>query len=147
MRTRVLNDCTIAIDPNAAVVARDRDDVQVELGCQPPVEAQLLVAVVLPPFEGGGVDEVELERLLDLVRERAREHDPGNMRFDDPQLRDRKWKGVRPQQLVDAQERVRPGFSRAHEELQLLRCLEVNLRQRHRRGTRRDHVILKAIPA
>ena len=68
-------------------IARDRHDVDVEIGRKSPVEPQLLLAEPAPPLQRRGIEEREAHRFLDLVGVRAREHDPGDVRFPQLQLR------------------------------------------------------------
>ena len=62
--------------------AADRHHVAIERWRQPPVQAQLLVAVVPARLQGAEVEEAEAHRLLDLPRMLAVEQHPRDVRLD-----------------------------------------------------------------
>ncbi len=71
----------LAADAVVAVPLGDFDDAQVHLGTEPPIEAQLLVAVGAAPLDGGEVEKPEVHRLLELVGIGAGEQDPRAVRL------------------------------------------------------------------
>ena len=65
----------------------DLDDVEVEIGCEAPVQAQLLVAQASPLGQRGEVEERQAQRLLELVGVRATEQHPRDRRLDQARRR------------------------------------------------------------
>jgi len=60
----------------------DRDYIDIDLGRESPVEAQLRVAGLPPFLEGGEVEEAQVDRTLDLEHIRRPQEDPGDVRLD-----------------------------------------------------------------
>src|SRR5690606_15702187 len=79
----------------------------VELGREPSVESQLLLAVMPASLQGGGIHEVQLHRFLDLVSKRPRQNHPGDVRLDKLEPRHCVWKCTGVQQLADLERRGR----------------------------------------
>jgi len=109
---RVLDRRPIPANARRVRRAGDRDDVEVEFGREPAIQAHLLGARVPALRERGEVEKGEVERLLDLVREVAGQHDPRDVRLDDGDVGD----GVRKlRRIAQAQrERGRSGGGRGH---------------------------------
>ncbi len=66
----------------AGMVASNRCDAQVDAVAESAVEAHLFLAHQPPPLQGAVIKEAKVERLLDLVRELAREEHVRDMRLD-----------------------------------------------------------------
>ena len=76
------------IDDGAATVQRwpvgfagDRHHRLVQFGGEAPVEGQLLLAEEAASFQGGKIQEAEIQGFLDLVGKLPGEDDPGNVGF------------------------------------------------------------------
>ena len=69
-------------DDRRGDAARDRHDLEVERGGEATVEAQLLLAEESARFERREIEEAEIDRLLDLVREGSRQQDVRNVRLE-----------------------------------------------------------------
>ena len=79
---RVIEDRSIAANVGAGSAAGDRHHCQIQLGSEPPVQAQLLFAAMLPALQSGEIQEAEVQRLLELVGVLAGEKDIGDVRFE-----------------------------------------------------------------
>ena len=84
--SRRMTTATSMVRPGAVQARRparalDVDHVQVDVGGEPTVEPQLLVAEMPPARERGEVEKPEAHRLLDLVDPLAGEEHPGDMRL------------------------------------------------------------------
>ncbi len=66
---RVFDRRALASEHGCVQRTRDRNDVQVKRRREPAVEAELLAAIELASRQGGEIEEVEVDGLLDLVRE------------------------------------------------------------------------------
>ena len=85
---RVLAGHRVVRDKREAVAAADQSDrAEIHVWRETPVEAHLLAAQGAPAVERALVEERQHDRLLDLVRARAREEHPGGMRVHDRRRR------------------------------------------------------------
>ncbi len=109
---RVLDAVTRAVDARCVRRAGDAGDAEVQIGRKSPVEPQLLLARGAPLRERGEVEEPEVDRLLDLVRVVAGQHDPRDVRLDDLDVRRRMRKAPRVAQ--GGRERRRAGSGISH---------------------------------
>ena len=78
---RPLDDLAGALDADRLPLPGHGDDAEVDVGRQAAVEAHLLLAAVPTPLEGAVVDEAEVDRLLDLVGQRAGQEDGRDVRL------------------------------------------------------------------
>jgi hypothetical protein len=60
---------------------------QVDLGCEPPIQAQLFLASTAAQLERREVDEAEIDRLLHFVYIFSGQEHPGDMRLDQAHAR------------------------------------------------------------
>ncbi len=67
--------------PRCVAAPPDRRDFKVDPRRQAAIEAQFLLAVEAPLFQGAEIQKAEIERLLQLVGELAGEQDMGNVGF------------------------------------------------------------------
>ncbi len=64
---RVLEGAPCGVDARCLGAAADGAHAEIQPGCVPPVEAHFLLAQHAPPLERGVVEELQAQRLLDLV--------------------------------------------------------------------------------
>ena len=81
--------------------AGDRHHIEIEVRGEPPVESELLVAEEPPRRKRREVEEAEIDRLLDLVGERAGQEHIRNVRLQHRGGRDRAAQGRGPRQRGD----------------------------------------------
>ena len=79
---RIINNLAAAVQAWSIECAANLDDVEVDARCKSTIQAQFLVAEMVPLIQRGKVEEAEINRFLDLVRVIAGQNDPGNMGFD-----------------------------------------------------------------
>src|SRR5690606_9245501 len=92
---------SVRTDARRIMRTANRHDVDVDLRRKSPVEPQLLLAEEAPTLERGEVEEVELDRLLDLVSEVPGQQHPGDVRFLQLDCADRMRVCIRLQQSFD----------------------------------------------
>ena len=100
MRTAVSIVGAVAREARGAVDPSYRADVEVEIGRESPVQADLLRAEVRTMPRVAEIGERELHRALDLVGVRAGEQHPGHVRLDHANRLDRVRIGLRSQQAA-----------------------------------------------
>ena len=74
-----LDGASRATEEVAAISLHDVDDAEVDVRAKPAIEPDLVLAVGQAPLAGREVEEAEVDRLLDLVGERAGQDDPGDV--------------------------------------------------------------------
>ena len=79
---RVLHGLAIAVDTHVAVAADDRNDAEVGVRAETPVEPHLLLTEVTAQRQRAEIEEAHVQRLLHLVDEVAGEEEERNMRLD-----------------------------------------------------------------
>ena len=124
---RVLDAFAGAVDARRVRRAGDGRDAQVEIGRQPAVQPQFLLARGTPLRERGEVEEPQVERLLDLVGIVAGEHDPRDVRLDDLDVRRRMRKALRVAQPGRERRRVGGGVSHGVRRERRRRCASPRL--------------------
>ncbi len=72
----VLYRFSLAANPRFLRTARNRDNLEIDPGRPMAVEPQFFLAIMLALFQRGVIQELELQRFLDLVSERAGQNDP-----------------------------------------------------------------------
>src|SRR4029078_1211349 len=77
----IVDNGAFATHNEATLVASDRDDADVKIRRQPAIQTQLFRAELTASLQSRSVDEIELDRLLDLVGVRSRQDHPGNVRL------------------------------------------------------------------
>ena len=96
----------VASDVRGVGRAGDRHGGHVELRREPAADADLFLAKPPAALERGVVEEAEVERLLQLVDERAGEEDPGDVGLDQTDRRGGVRVGLRPAEPLDEAARV-----------------------------------------
>ena len=79
----VLERFAVAADDGFVRRSRDGNDLQVQLRRPWPVQPQFLLAIMPAHFQRAEIEEIEDDRLLDLVSVVARKDYPGNVRFEE----------------------------------------------------------------
>ena len=80
---RPLDDRAFAFDGvNARSIDGDRNDVDIDLGREPAVEAHLRLTGLAPLVEGREIEETEVDGTLDLEYVRCAHEDPGDVCLD-----------------------------------------------------------------
>jgi hypothetical protein len=97
---RVLEYFAVAADGWLVRRPRDRNDLQVQFRRPRPVEPKFLFAIMLALFQRAEIEEVEYDRLLDLVGVVAGEDYPGNVRFQQFDVAGGMGERVFPQQRL-----------------------------------------------
>ena len=77
-----VDDCAAPAQGGQPALARDGDDVEIELRRKSPIQAQFLLAEMAPQRQGREVQEAEVHRLLDLVGTGAVEQHERDVGFD-----------------------------------------------------------------
>ena len=65
-----------------AVMSRDGQDLQVDIGAEATVQDELFVEIVVAPAQGGEIEKAEVHRLLDLISKAVGDEDPGDVGLD-----------------------------------------------------------------
>jgi hypothetical protein len=79
----ILDGCAFAAQSRRFRAAGDRQNLQIQVGCEALVQSQLLGAEVGAGGQFGEVQKTEIHRFLDLVSVRPGQYHPGDMRLDD----------------------------------------------------------------
>ncbi len=124
---RPLDDLPLALapHPDRPTIAGHGDHPAIDLGCQPAVQADLLVAEVPAFLQRAVVDEAQSDGLLDLVDVRARQEDRRDVRLADLHRADRFGVGSGVREGLDQSGEFHGGRSRRRVRDQPMRVLLV----------------------